>query len=301
MNKVLLCISMIISSVTFSQTDINQLDKLNGIWILKKSKEKFTGTFIEYFPNGQKMGTCEIKDGVPDGQRIIYFENGNLSQDKMFKKGVYEGKNIEYFENGQIKQEGIMKSGKSDGVWKTYYENGNIQAILTFVNGEERGDYFQYDQKGKLVAQYYIVDGKETYSKEFLDLNSKAIEFQQKGKFKEAIILYEKAILSNPTVAKTYYNRGDCKANLFDFEGAIKDYDKAIEMDSDYKEAYRNRGIAKINILKTTKANAGEKLTPQQTKSACEDFNKAAQLGDKSVDNEDMIFLYCKNKKINTN
>ena len=190
-----------------------------------------------------------------------------------------------------------MKSGKSDGVWKIYYENGNLQAILTFVNGEEKGDYFQYDQNGKLVAQYYIVDGKETYSKEFLDLNSKGLDLQQKGKFKEAISLYDKAILSNPTVAKAYYNRGACKSNSFDFEGAIKDYDKAIEIDSEYKEAFRNRGIAKINILNTSKANAGEKLTPEQTKSACEDFNKAAQLGDKSVDNEDMIYLYCKKKK----
>ncbi len=296
MNRLLFCISIFVSSFIFSQTNINELERLNGVWITKKSKEKFTGTFIEYFPSGKKMGTCGIKDGIPDGQRIVYFENGNISQDKMLKKGAYEGKNMEYFDNGKLKQEGIMKSGKSDGVWKIYYDNGNLQAILTFVNGEEKGDYFQYDQNGKLVAQYYIVDGKETYSKEFLDLNSKAIDLQQKGKFKEAIVLYDKAILSNPTVAKTYYNRGACKSNSFEFEKAIQDYDRAIEIDEKYKEAYRNRGIAKINILNSKKANAGEKLSLEQTKSACEDFNSAAQLGDKSMDNEDMLFLYCKKK-----
>ncbi|MBP5984322.1 MAG: tetratricopeptide repeat protein [Fluviicola sp.] len=297
MKKVLFYISIFISSFIFSQTNINELERLNGVWITKKTKEKFNGTFVEFFPSGKKMGTCEVKDGLPDGQRLIYFENGNISQDKMLKKGVYEGKNSEFFENGKIKQEGMMKSGKSDGIWKIYYENGNLQAQLTFVNGEEKGDYFQYDQNGKLVAQYYIIDGKESYSKEFLDLNSKAMDLLKKGKFKEAIVLYDKAIVSNPTVAITYYNRGVCKANSLDFEAAIKDYDKAIEIDSEYKEAYRNRGIAKINILNTSKSNGNEKLTPEQTKSACEDFHKAAQLGDKSVDNEDMIYIYCKKKK----
>lgn len=296
MIKALIGISILISSLSYAQTNINELERSNGVWIKKNTKEKFTGTFIEYFPDGKKMGTCELKDGVPDGRRIVYFENGNTSQDKLLKKGVYEGTNIEYFENGNVKQEGQMKAGKSDGIWKIYYENGNVQAVLTFENGVEKGDYFQYDETGKLVAQYYILDGKETYSKEFLNLNGKALDLQQKGKFKEAIALYDSAIQSNPTVAKTYYNRGACKSNSFDFEGAISDYDKAIGLDAEYKEAYRNRGIAKINLLNAAKANAGEKLTPEQTKSACEDFNKAAQLGDKSADNEDMIFLYCKKK-----
>lgn len=296
MIKVITFIALIVSSIAYSQTNINELDRLKGVWIKKSTKEKFNGTFIEYFPNGQKMGTCEIKDGLPDGKRIIYFESGAISQEKTFKKGVYEGRSVDYFENGKVKQEGLMKSGKSNGTWKIYYESGILQAVLTFENGEEKGDYFQYDQTGKLVAQYYIADGKETYSPEFLDLSAKAIELQQKGKFKEALALYDKAVQSNPTVAKIYFNRGACKANLLDFEKAITDYDIAIQMNDEYKEAYRNRGIAKINILNQAKANAGEKLTAEQTKSACEDFNKAAQLGDRSVDNEDMIFLYCRKK-----
>ena len=297
MTKLLFYISISISSFVISQTNISELDNLNGVWIVKKTKEKFNGTFIEYFPNGKKKGTCEIKEGLPDGQRLVYFETGNLSQDKLLKKGVYDGKSIEYFENGKIKQEGLMKSGKSDGIWKIYYENGYVQAVLTFLNGVEKGDYFQYDKNGDLIAQYYILDGKETYSKEFLDFYDIAFNLQQKGKFEDAISIYNKAILSNPTVSKAYFNRGACKANSFEFNEAIKDYDKAIEINSEYKEAFRNRGIAKINVLNSKKSNASEKLTPDQTKSACEDFNKAAQLGDKSVDNEDMMFLYCKKKK----
>ena len=186
-----------------------------------------------------------------------------------------------------------MKAGKSDGVWKIYSEDGTPKATLTFENGEEKGDYFQYDESGKLVAQYYIIDGKETYSPEFLALNSAALKLQQSGNFKEAIASYDKAIASNPTVAKTFYNRGASKANSSDFEGAIEDYNEAIALNDEYREAYRNRGIAKINLLNRAKANPAEKLTLEQTQSACEDFNKAAQLGDKSVDNEDMLFLYC--------
>jgi len=296
LKKTLFLLSILYCLNGFSQTNIKELDQANGVWVKKDTKEKFTGTFIEYFPSGKKKGTCELKNGIPDGRRLIYFENGNVSKDKMLKEGVYDGKSVDFFENGKVQQAGQMKEGKSDGVWKIYRESGTIKAILTFENGKEQGDYFEYDESGKLVAQYYISDGNESYSKEFLDFNKQALELQLAGKFKEAIVLYDKAIERNPTVAKTHYNRASCKSNSFDFEGAIKDYNSAIDIKGIYKEAYRGRGIAKINILNTSKANAGKKLTPEQTKSACEDFNKAALLGDKSVDLQDMLFLYCKKK-----
>ena len=46
---------------------------------------------------------------------------------------------------------------------------------------------------------------------------------------------------------------------------AIADYDKAIALDPAYASAYYNRGI--------TRKNTGDK------KRACEDFNKAVELG----------------------
>jgi hypothetical protein len=58
-------------------------------------------------------------------------------------------------------------------------------------------------------------------------------------------------------------------------------------------EAYANRGNAKINIF--YKGNS--ELTPEESDSACYDFNKAVSLGDKTIGTKDMIYLYCKKNK----
>jgi len=48
--------------------------------------------------------------------------------------------------------------------------------------------------------------------------------------------------------ALAYFNRGNAKRNLGDFEGAIADYDEAIRLDPDGADAYTSRGLAKANL-----------------------------------------------------
>jgi tetratricopeptide (TPR) repeat protein len=127
-----------------------------------------------------------------------------------------------------------------------------------------------------------------------MELTKKAIKLSRQSKNNEAIKLYDKAIILNPTVAQAYFNRGTCKGNNFDFKGAIEDYDKAIELKPDYMEAYGNRGNAKINVYTST---GTINPTQEQTLSACEDFHKAVSLGDETVETGDMIYLYCDKKE----
>ena len=278
----------------YSQTNINDLERINGLWTKKGENTPYTGAIIEYFDNGKVKGKGEFKDGLVHGLRTMYYENGNKSLERTYLNGISDGPSIEYYPNGQVKQEANFKNGKDDGIFKVYYEDGQIHAILTFSNGVQQGDYFEYTLDGKLKAQYYFVNGKASYSPDFLKLTEQALELNKQFKNEEAINLYDKALELNPTVAQTYFNRGACKQNNFDFEGAIKDYDKAIELNPEYMEAYSNRGYAKINIL-TTKGNLFP--TNEQTESACEDFHKAISLGDKTIGTKDMIYLYCKKNK----
>jgi hypothetical protein len=44
----------------------------------------------------------------------------------------------------------------------------------------------------------------------------------------------------------------------------------------------------------TSKGNLNP--TPEQTESACEDFQKAVSLSDKTTGTEDMIYIHCKKK-----
>jgi tetratricopeptide (TPR) repeat protein len=123
---------------------------------------------------------------------------------------------------------------------------------------------------------------------------------QDQGRyFREAIESYNIAIKLDSTNSDYYYSRGNSRYNLEETEGAKKDYNKALKLDSsntaplfnlgniyfdakNYEEAlkyydlylksntkdsdaYVNRGICK-------KAMGGDK-------EACEDWNKAAALG----------------------
>lgn len=277
------------------QTNINNLERVNGLWTKKGESKPYSGEFIEYYENGKVKGKGEFKDGLVNGLRIMYYENGEKSLERNYLAGQNEGSSIEYYPSGQIKQEAIFINGKENGVLKAYYENGQVHVIINLSNGVKQGDYFEYSSDGKLTTQYYFINGQANYSPKLMELTSQALELSRQFKNEEAIKLYDEAIALNPTVAQIYFNRGACKGNNFDFKGAIEDYDKAIELKPDYMEAYGNRGNAKINVYTST---GNINPTQEQTLSACEDFHKAVSLGDNTVGTEDMIYLYCdKNKK----
>ncbi|RTZ05261.1 tetratricopeptide repeat protein [Flavobacterium sp. GSP27] len=280
---------------TFGQTNISDLEKVDGLWTKKGATSTYTGEFVETFENGKTKGTGNFVKGQLEGLRIQFFENGQKRTEKFYKTSHPHGIAKEFYENGTLKQVGEFVDNKETGIWTIYYETGEKHVESTFINGVQQGDYMEYSKDGKLLVKYYFVNGKASYSDEFIKLTKEAIDLSRQFKNEEAIKLYDKAIELNPTVAQAYFNRGACKGNSFDFEGAIKDYDKAIELNPEYMKAYGNRGNAKINTL-TSKGNI--KPTSEQTKSACEDFNKAVSLGDKTIGTEDMIYLYCnKNKK----
>ncbi|MFQ6121285.1 MAG: tetratricopeptide repeat protein, partial [Methanosarcinales archaeon] len=72
--------------------------------------------------------------------------------------------------------------------------------------------------------------------------------YNSKGKSKEAIECYDKALELNPEYAKAYNNRGNAYYYKGELDLAIEDYNKAIKLNPDLAEAYNNRGNAYYNI-----------------------------------------------------
>jgi len=287
-------LALLLTLLTFGQTNINELERIEGLWTKKGEKSAFTGAFSETFENGRTKGTGNFLNGQLEGLRIQFFENGNKRTEKFYKASYPHGLAKEFYNNGTPKQIGEFVDNKENGIWTIYYETGEKHVESTFVNGVQQGDYMEYAKDGKLLVKYYFINGKASYSDEFMKLTKEAIELSRQFKNEEAIKLYDKALELNPTVAQAYFNRGACKGNNFDFEGAIKDYDKVLELNPEYMEAFGNRGNAKI-IMFTSKGNLNP--TPEQTESACEDFHKAVSLGDKTIGTEDMIYIHCKKIK----
>jgi antitoxin component YwqK of YwqJK toxin-antitoxin module len=279
---------------TFGQININNLEKVNGLWTKKGDTIPFTGEFKEKYENDNIKGTGNLVEGQLEGLRIQYYQNGNKITEKYYKNAYPHGHSKEFYENGILKQEGDFVDNKENGTWNVYYPNGNKHVVLNFDNGIQSGPYFEFDNQGNLTRQFYFRNNKAEYSDDFMELVNKATEMSGRFVPKETIPLYDKAIELNPTVAQVFFNRGTAYSNNFDFEKAISDYNRAIELNPNYMEAYANRGNAKINSY-TSKGNLDP--TPEETISACEDFHKSQELGDKTLSTSDMIYLYCKKNK----
>lgn len=295
MKNILVTTSFVLFSLLiFGQTNLNELERLGEKWTFIGESEPFNGDFIETNASGNKTGSGTMKDGLLEGERILYFDNGQKFTVRQYSKGFEDGLAQEFYENGKLKQEGHFKAGREIGKWTVYYETGEKHGVFTFENGVQNGEYLEYDKKGNLTLKLFYRNGMAGYSDEFMTPANDAMAKINQGKFEDAIKLLNKAVEVNPTVADAYFNRGYCKASLMKFKEAILDYDKTIELSPNKFQAYGNRGNAKINMLT---ANGNTKPTSEETQSACEDLNKAKQLGDTSISTNDLIFIYCNGKK----
>ena len=62
------------------------------------------------------------------------------------------------------------------------------------------------------------------------------------GKFDDAVLLYQKAILIKPDYSKAHYNYAGALQDMGELEEAIISYQRSIEIDSNYAEAHNNLG-----------------------------------------------------------
>ena len=144
--------------------------------------------------------------------------------------------------------------------------------------------FAQNEDSNNEPSKDYIMVMMDTYNK-LIELNpNSSSAYSNRGNVKArledyrgAIQDYSKVIDLAPNTLSAYYNRGLCKYELGDYKGAMQDYSKVIELDPKDLEAYMNRGACKIL---TNNKNEG-----------CLDFSKAGELGHEKA--YDMIKEYC--------
>ena len=97
-----------------------------------------------------------------------------------------------------------------------------------------------------IIFSIIILTGCDFKSSE--DYRNEANKLEQKEKFKEAILLLDKAIEKDPSNIKALLDRAVDKSTIEDFKGAIDDYSKVIDLDSDNGLSYLNRGKNKKRL-----------------------------------------------------
>lgn len=95
--------------------------------------------------------------------------------------------------------------------------------------------------------------------------NDRGVAYSRMGRYKKALIDFSKSIKLQPDHAYAYHNRGINYARLDQYQQAIKDFNQAISLKKDDADFYFCRGAVYF--------------TQGNKKSACQDAQKACQLG----------------------
>jgi tetratricopeptide (TPR) repeat protein len=89
---------------------------------------------------------------------------------------------------------------------------------------------------------------------------------------------FSRVISLDPKMSFAWYNRGNIKNRMRNFEGALNDYSQALSLNPDFAEAYYNRALTLIYLGRTA--------------DACYDLSKAGELGVQEAYN--VIKRYCR-------
>jgi len=177
------------------------------------------------------------------------------------------------------------------GYWtigNTEKENGDLQAALqNYSKAIEANPKFDdaYFNRAKVYddlkniplaikdysSSIQLKPGADAY-------NSRGWDYDQSGDIKSAMHDYNEAILLAPKYIKPYFNRAAIYTGTGNISAAIGDYDTILKINANDQYAYYYRG----NAYFTTK----------DTVNACNDWKKAAELGNENA--LSLLGKYCK-------
>ena len=124
----------------------------------------------------------------------------------------------------------------------------------------------EYDAAISDYTLAYAMDS--TYT---LALNNRGIVYLTTGLYRRAVEDFSACISINPTHYLFYNNRGIAYYKLKEFELSLADFDRTISLKPDYGVAFLHRGNIKDML--------------DNMSGACEDWNRAAELGVRQAEN----------------
>lgn len=148
MKKLILLLAMVVTGSLLHA----QLVEKEGIFY-DFNNNPYTGTYIEYFPDGDVRIEMHVKDGKKNGTTTYYFENGAKKEVRNFSNNKMDGTWITWDENGKKVAEARYKEGKKNGKWFIWDENGTLRYEMEYTDGAKTGTWSIWDEEGNLVSQ----------------------------------------------------------------------------------------------------------------------------------------------------
>ena len=194
MKKLILLLSVILSTTMFAQGIVNQKDaqgQKHGQWIVKYKSGKVkhetnfvhgipTGKSVRYSPKGKITSEMLLSDKGNVARGKLFHNNGNVMANGKYvnkKKdstwnfyalsgkiirtenllnGTLNGQVIEYYENGNIKSKTTYTKGTAQGLQEDFFANGNIRSSKKVIDGKIQGAFkLYYDNKVYRIIGHY--------------------------------------------------------------------------------------------------------------------------------------------------
>jgi tetratricopeptide (TPR) repeat protein len=76
----------------------------------------------------------------------------------------------------------------------------------------------------------------------------------ESGNYRESIVLYDSIIQIDSTLAKAYFKRAYCEAQIDSMDSSIKDYKKSIDLGYNKATAYYSLGLVETALHKDSAA-----------------------------------------------
>lgn len=149
MKTLFLFISLLLSVLTFSQTD--KLVVKDGLFY-SINGEVADGKYTLTYPNGSIESVFELLNGKYHGKVSYFYLNGNIKEIGNFVRGERSGVWERWDENGKkIAEASYNELGQKDGKWFIWDSNGNKILSFEYKNGLPVGSWLSYDDNGNII------------------------------------------------------------------------------------------------------------------------------------------------------
>lgn len=148
-----------------SQTAVNSADitfqkNEEGINLAYYQNKPFTGIIFTLHPNGNRFVEKSFIKGLEEGQWTIWYPDGTKMKTGHIENGLKNGPVTEWWENGKLKYVQPYVNGKKNGKWESWYDTGVKWTERDFENDMLNGKVLVWDSLGKLSKEYRYKNGQ---------------------------------------------------------------------------------------------------------------------------------------------
>lgn len=145
-------ISIILIFILYTFTLKAQILKGEDGVYYDKQNNPYTGTYTEYFENGQIKIEMQIKSGLKHGIIKMFFKTGQINEIRAYYQNLMDSTWQSWNENGVKIGEANYSRSVKHGKWYIWDENGTLRYDMTYDKGKKTGTWYIYNESGKLIS-----------------------------------------------------------------------------------------------------------------------------------------------------